>query len=141
MLAGRYLCLALLKRRGSYVPFRTGSALAFLGGTLFLATGALHEMAAAPLLAASAVFCVGFGTLLPIGMKAGLSAFPERVGASSALYGCLTLGATAAGSGAIGSLLTRSAQDVSTLAVFTFACGALVLLASRFCKRALADTP
>ena len=83
------------------------------------------------------MFCLGFGAMLPIAMKAGLSAFPDRVGTASALFGCLTLGATAAGSALIGSLLQRSPQDIGLLAVYTFASGFLILLFSILGRRAL----
>ena len=141
LLAGRSLCMAILQRRGPRPAFRTGAALVFLGGVLLLALAAARAISILPLLTAATVFCVGFGTLLPIGMKAGLSAFPRHVGSSSALYGCLTLGATAAGSATLGALLERTARDVSSLAVFTFAAGAFVLLSSLLAQRALDPAP
>ena len=130
LMGGRFLCMAILKRRGAFPAFVTGGFFAFLGGLLFLAFDHLGWISAAPLLLACSVFCLGFGTLLPIGMKAGLSAFPDRVGTSSALFGCLTLGATAAGSGVLGHWLDQSARDVHTLALFTLVTSVLALLFS-----------
>ena len=90
------------------------------------------------ILASCGVFCFGFGVLLPIAMKAGLSAFPDRVGTSSALFGCLNLAASAVGSAAIGAFLDRSSRDVLALALFTLAVTAVGLLAAPFAARAVA---
>lgn len=130
LLAGRLICMATLKRWGDFAAFLIGAALAFVGGALSLGVVLSHWISPATVLGSSAVFCTGFGALVPIGMKAGLSAFPERVGTSSALYGTLTLGATAVGSGVVGALLQRSAQDVDLLCYATFIAGCLILLTS-----------
>ena len=130
LLTGRFLCLAILKRRGDFPAFVTGGLLAFAGGILFWMENRIGWNSAAPLLAACSVFCLGFGAVLPIGMKAGLSAFPTYVGTSSALFGCLTLGATAAGSSAVGHLLQQSERDIAILASFTMLCGGLAFFTS-----------
>ncbi len=137
LLIGRFICLWLLKRRGDFPAFMTGAVLAFLGWLCALGVVLSGWITVTTVLAASTVFCIGFGAMAPIGMKAGLSAFPARVGTSSALYGCLTLGATAVGSGLVGSLLQRSAKDVDLLCLATFAAGCLIVLASLFSRQAL----
>ena len=128
LMTGRFICLYMVEKRGDYVTFLTGCMIAFSGGLLSLAIIGLNWTGATPLLTAATLFCIGFGTLLPIGMKTGLSAFRKRVGASSALYGCLTLGATAAGSAIAGSLLNQSERDIRTLCIVTAAAGSLILL-------------
>lgn len=137
LLIGRFVCMQVLKRWGDFPAFMAGAALAFLGGLCSLGVVLSGWISATAILASSAVFCIGFGALVPIGMKAGLSAFPDRVGTSSALYGCLTLGATAVGSGLVGGLLERSAKDVDLLCIATFAAGCFILIASLFSGRAL----
>ena len=130
LLAGRFLCLAILKKRGDFSAFVTGGLLAFLGGFLFWIVNRIGWNSAAPLLLSCSIFCFGFGAVLPIGMKAGLSAFPNLVGTSSALFGCLTLGTTAVGSSVVGHWLQQSERDITTLAIFTFVCGGLAFLSS-----------
>lgn len=137
LLAGRLICMAVLRRGGDYAAFLAGALLAFAGGLASLALVLAHWGSALAILGATSLFCVGFGALLPVGMKAGLSAFPERVGTSSALYGCLTLGATAVGSGLVGGLLQRSAQDIDLLCLFTFAAACLILLTTILSRRSL----
>lgn len=137
LLGGRFICTVICKSRGHHAAFMAGSTLTFLGGLLFLFFILAKLLSVATILLASSLYCLGFGALLPIGMKAGLSAFPERVGASSALFGCLTLGATAAGSGALGALLTQTARDIHLLGTFTFASGCLILLSSLLSRRLL----
>ena len=130
LLAGRFLCLAILKKRGDFPAFVTGGLLAFAGGILFWMENRIGWNSAAPLLIACSVFCLGFGAVLPIGMKAGLSAFPTYVGTSSALFGCLTLGATAVGSSVVGHWLQQSERDITLLASFTMLCGGLAFITS-----------
>ena len=138
LFAGRYLCLAAHRRGKIHAAFPVGAAIAFLGGLLMSAAAAAGWISAVPILASCGVFCFGFGVLLPIAMKAGLSAFPNRVGTSSALFGCLNLAASAVGSAAIGAFLDRSAQDVSALALFTLAATAVGLVVAPFAGRAVA---
>ncbi len=140
LFTGRFLCLAILKKRGDFSAFVTGGLLAFLGGLLLWIVNRMGWNSAAPLLITTSVFCLGFGAVLPIGMKAGLSAFPHLVGTSSALYGCLTLGATAIGSSAVGHLLQQSTRDITTLAIFTFVCGGLAFFISLFYLRSQQKT-
>jgi DHA1 family bicyclomycin/chloramphenicol resistance-like MFS transporter len=137
LVAGRFVCVAALKRWHAPQAFAAGAALTFLGGLLFLLILLFQWISVFSILAASAVFCLGFGTLLPIGMKAGLSAFPDRVGTASALFGCLTLGATAAGSALLGTLMERSMQDIFVLGICTFAAGSLILLSSLLSRRSI----
>ena len=139
MLAGRFLCVAMLKRWKAYPVYLAGTALAFAGGFLLLAVNALETIGPIPLLGASAMFCLGFGTLLPIGMRAGLSSFPNRVGASSALLGCLTLGSTAAGSAVIGAMLRQTPRDILSMGAFSFVLAALALSFGLFCRKPLSS--
>lgn len=135
LMLGRFLCMAIFKRWGAYLAFMGGNMLVFLGGLLFLFFLLTNQLTAVPLLVASAVFFLGFGALLPISMKAGLAAFPERVGTSSALLGTLTLGATAVGSALVGGLLEKSMRDIYLLGTLTFIAGLLVLIAGAICGR------
>ncbi len=138
LMGGRFLCLRLMKWRGEFAAFITGCGLACVGGLMFIPILlAPQGWLAAMILGAATVFCLGFGTLLPIAIKAGLSAFPTRRGASSALYGCLNLGSTAAGSAVVGALLQRTMQDVIMLGLFTAALSVLVLLTGLGCRRAV----
>ena len=98
LFSGRSLCLAAQKRGSLPAAFSAGAAIAFLGGLLLVAVHRLGWVSPVPILLSCGVFCLGFGILLPIAMKAGLSAFPNRVGTSSALFGCLNLAASAVGS-------------------------------------------
>ena len=138
LFAGRSLCLAAQKRGRVHAALPLGAAISFLGGLLLVAIDRLGWVSIPTLLLACGTFCFGFGTLLPAAMKAGLSSFPNRVGTSSSLYGCLNLAASAFGSAAVGAFLERSARDVSTLALFTLATTAAGLLAAPFAARAMA---
>jgi len=137
LLLGRIICMAALKRWGEYGAFLTGAGVALIGGFCSLAVVLTDSMSVVAILGASAVFCMGFGALVPIGMKAGLSVFADRVGTSSALYGCLTLGATALGSGLVGGMLERSARDIDLLCLATFIASCLILVSSLACRRVL----
>ncbi|MFD2111365.1 Bcr/CflA family efflux MFS transporter [Thiorhodococcus fuscus] len=137
LLLGRLICMEALKRWGEYGAFLTGAGVALIGGLCSLGVVLAGSMSVVAILGASAVFCIGFGALVPIGMKAGLSVFADRVGTSSALYGCLTLGATALGSGVVGGMLERSARDIDLLCLATFIASVLILLSSLTCRRVL----
>ena len=138
LFSGRSLCLAAQKRGSLPAAFSAGAAIAFLGGLLLVAVHRLGWVSPVPILLSCGVFCLGFGILLPIAMKAGLSAFPNRVGTSSALFGCLNLAASAVGSAGVGGALVQGPRDVSTLANFTLAVTLAGLLVAPFAARALA---
>ena len=138
LFAGRSLCMAAQKRGHLSAAFSAGAAIAFLGGFLLATVHRLGWISPVPILLSCGVFCLGFGILLPIAMKAGLSAFPNRVGTSSALFGCLNLAASAAGSASVGSWLVQGPRDVLTLATFTLAATFAGLLVAPFAARAIA---
>jgi DHA1 family bicyclomycin/chloramphenicol resistance-like MFS transporter len=138
LLIGRLLCMSFIRRHGEAATFVGGALLACLGGLLSLLIVLTDWITPITLLAASTVFSTGFGTLAPIGMRAGLSLFPDRVGSASALYGTLTLGATAIGSGIIGGLLQQQRSDIALLCLATFVAGVAILLISLRAHAALA---
>lgn len=137
LIAGRFLCMFLLKRHAPFTAWITGCALCLAGGISFLGVAITDHMPVFTVLAASGLFCFGFGALMPVGMKSALSAFPERTGVASALFGCLTLAATGAGSALMGTLLRDSLGDVVVLAYLTGAVGGLTLLCGIFARRAV----
>jgi len=136
---GRSACMALFKRHGAYPVYLAGGVPAFLGGLFFLCILWTGRISIVSILESSALFFLGFGVLVPISMKAGLSVFPKRTGTSSALFGCLTLSATAAGSALLGAFLNKTPRDIDFLGLFIFAAGTLILLSVPFCRRALEE--
>ena len=141
LMGGRSLCLALHRRRGPYVAFLAGAQLTFLGGLLFLVCLLTGNAGVAAILLATTLFCLGFGALLPVAMRAGLAAFPERAGTSSALFGALTLGASAAGSAILGGLLQRGERDLFLLGISTVVAGFLILASGILCRRRMIGVP
>ncbi|HBA82929.1 MAG TPA: hypothetical protein DCZ95_02430 [Verrucomicrobia bacterium] len=137
ILGGRFVCMALLKRWGVYPAYLGGSLLTFLGGALLLGFLLGRQISVLTILAPSTLYCLGFGTLLPIGIKAGLSAFPKRVGTASALLGCLTLGATALGSAVLGVLMKHSERAIEAFTLVTFVGVTFILVSSWLCRRSV----
>lgn len=137
LVAGRYVCVFLLKLMPEDRVFVVSGVLAFAAGPVFLAANRLAGETAFSVLASTVVFCLGFGCMLPLGIKSILTMFPRQRGAASALHNSLTLGASAVGSAASGFMLTNPSREIPDLCAATLVCGVLVLISALAARRYL----
>lgn len=101
LVCGRSLSALLLGKVSAYALYLASSGLVAAGGVLMLGLQVAGQVSMVSLLGATSLFCLGFGGLMPLGMRALLSGWNERAGLASALFGCFTFGAMALGSGAV----------------------------------------
>lgn len=134
LVIGRYVCVALLKVLSASSTFIVGGVLACAGGLSFILVVALNMVSVWGALIPSVLFCIGFGCLMPIGMKAVLTLYQDTGGTVSALHTSLTLGSSALGSALSGAMLSAGYHEMFILCVTTAGCGVLILL-SCLCSR------
>jgi len=137
LVAGRYVCILLLKFLSESSVFVVSGALCFLSGLVFVLAYVLAGETAFSVLTSTVVFCLGFGCLLPLGLKTILTLFPRQRGAASALHNGLTLGASAVGSAASGLMLVDQFKEIQDLCIATLVCGTLVLISTVYGRRYL----
>lgn len=116
--SGKYLSVATIKHFSDSAGYRVGGGIILLSGLVFSAIFCLRPDGLIPLFIALALFCIGFGTLSPIGMKSSITVFREKSGMAAAMQGCLLLGSVAIGSAAM-SLLMQHFPHLPTTYIFS----------------------
>jgi len=116
--AGRYISVAAIKHFSDLIGYRIGGGIILLAGMVFTAIYFFQIDGLTPLFIALALFCIGFGTLSPIGMKSSITVFREKSGMAAAMQGCLLLGSVAIGS-AIISTLMKHFPHLQTASIFS----------------------
>ncbi len=138
LLAGRYIALWVMKWFSAYTAYVTGAFLTLCGGILLLVVIHLNLANIDTVLITLSVAVTGFGILLPIGVKSIMTAFRDRAGTVSALYGCLSLGMTAVGCFIVSFIQHKfTISSLSSLGFFTIVAGVLIFLSSIFSKKYL----
>ena len=89
-----------------------------MAGLAFAAIFLFQIISLIPLFIALALFCIGFGTLSPIGMKSSITVFREKSGMAAAMQGCLLLGSVAIGSAMISALI-KNFPHLQTISIFS----------------------
>jgi DHA1 family bicyclomycin/chloramphenicol resistance-like MFS transporter len=116
--AGRYISVAAIKHYSDLIGYRIGGGIIFLAGIVFAAIFFFQIDGLTPLFMALALFCIGFGTLSPIGMKSSITVFREKSGMAAAMQGCLMLGSVAIGSAMISTLM-KHFPNLLTVYIFS----------------------
>lgn len=137
LLCGRTVSAALVKRLPLYTLYLGSAGLAMAGGAAIVAFLAAGVVGPASLLTATALFCLGFGGLLPIGMRSLLTGWGAQSGLASALFGCCTIGAMALGSSAVSLLGLYVHDTLWVLALLALALGGLTPLCAATTRRLL----
>ncbi|MFH0878317.1 MAG: MFS transporter [Lentisphaerota bacterium] len=137
LVAGRLLCSLMIRRFNLFQVYLTGAMLTVAGALLFGILLVAPAYSGIVILSSAFVFCIGFGLLLPVGMKSVLSAFQHIAGTASAIYGAATLGATAAGSELMGAMMVRTMRDLYLLGTLTLLFSLLTLGSTLFCRKRL----
>lgn len=138
LLAGRQLSAQLSKKYSLfslYMAFSTGPILSGLALMTLVKTGTANTWT---FLVATVFFCLGFGGLIPIGTKSVLTAWRQQGGKASALFGCCTIGAMAAGSGAVNLLSTHAHEKLSSITDLTLVFGIVIIVTASLTRKRLA---
>ena len=98
ILFGRYVALFCVERYSSYFAYIFGSFLTLFGGVVIFFLIFFNFLTVSSLLFALFISVLGFGTLLPVGIKTIMTTFEEKSGMVSALHGFITLASMAIGS-------------------------------------------
>lgn len=117
--AGSWLASRLTRRVGINGLLRLGASLGMAGAAGLLALHLTHALSVPALLATMLLFALGAGITSPTATARTLSVDPQRIGATSGLYGCMQMAY-----GALCTLLVGLWHDGTALPV------ALILLAS-----------
>lgn len=129
--AGTALAPGMARRLGMERSILLGAMLCAIAGAAMLAIGLTGTTAVATVIGAMAIWHIGMGIVLPLGMAGAIGPFPQIAGAASAgigaaqmLFGAVTSGASAAAApwGTAGVGLVLLAAGGGALA------GALVLV-------------
>ena len=128
LISGRILCPVLIRFTGQENTYTICGAISFLGGLGFAAFFYIEEPSLWIVLVPAALFGLAFGTMVPIGLKGALTAFKHHSGSASALYGCLTLGASGLFSAFAGVGLEMDFRALNVLAALCSVCCMLILL-------------
>lgn len=137
LIMGRTICTRMLKKYSLYIAYMTGAAITFVSGITFLGVYLFDYFNLVSLIVCSMFFGMGFGALLPIGLKSVMTAFKHQSGTVSALYGSFTLGASAIGSALIGFMIKHGVSEFAALSRFAFGASLLVLVFASFTKKRL----
>ncbi|HQT11747.1 multidrug effflux MFS transporter [Reyranella sp.] len=117
--AGSWLASRLTRSVGIKGLLRLGASLGMAGAAGLLVLHLTHALSVPTLLATMLLFALGAGITSPTATASTLSVDPQRIGATSGLYGCMQMGY-----GALCTLLVGLWHDGTALPV------ALILLAS-----------
>lgn len=137
LVCGRSASAALAQRWSLYALYLSSASLAMAGGGAIVAFLAAGIEGPASLLLATALFCLGFGGLLPIGMRSLLTGWGPHSGLASALFGCCTIGAMALGSTAVSLLGLWVHDSLWVLALLALALGVLTPLFAAMTRKLL----
>lgn len=127
LVLGRSLCMRLLKRFDGPTSFVISGGVILVSAILAAGVALAHERTLLALYVPTLVFCLGFGSLLPLGLKSVMTAFQDVGGTASALHTSLMLGASAVGS-ALGGMALHHVDEYLVLILATAATGPLVFL-------------
>lgn len=138
LLAGRYLATGLTRRFSTYAAYMVGAAMPLIGGVIMAMIIRMNLASITSVLIALSVAVTGFGTILPIGVKSIMTAFRDRAGAVSALYGCMTLGMSSVGCFAA-TVIEKQLRisELTSLALFTCVAGMAILASAVLTKKHL----
>jgi MFS family permease len=118
----------LIRFTGQENTYTICGAISFVGGLGFAAFFYIEQPSLWIVLVPAALFGLAFGTMVPIGLKGALTAFKQQSGSASALYGCLTLGASGLFSAFAGVGLDMDFRALNVLAAICGVCCMLILL-------------
>lgn len=128
LLVGRSFCLFWLRRMSADKVFVLSGGLVLLSGVWAGAVAYGGGSSILGLLLPTMLFCLGFGSLMPLGLRSVMTAFAHLGGTAAALNTSLMLAASAAGSAAGGFALASGHDEFKALCWATSMCGPLVFL-------------
>lgn len=128
LMLGRSLCLFCLRRMGADRVFVLSGGLVLLSGVGAGAVAHRGDSSVLGLLLPTMLFCLGFGSLMPLGLRSVMKAFAHLGGTAAALNTSLMLAASAAGSAAAGMALAHGQNEFQALCWATALCGPPVFL-------------
>jgi DHA1 family bicyclomycin/chloramphenicol resistance-like MFS transporter len=134
LLLGRSCATRNLQTHPAFSVYFFYSCFPLVGGTAMVVLEETGVIGPVSFLLAASVFTFGFGGLLPISMKSVLTAWRERGGMASALFGCCTIGAMSIGSAIAGIAGDNAHDKVMILAILMLVLG-IFIAASAACTR------
>lgn len=136
LILGRLGAIRLVKRFSLYSIYLLSAVLPLIGGIILLIASKQSEVSFIVFIFAACLYALGFGGLIPIGMKSILTAFREQGGMTSALFGCITIGSSAFGTSGVG-YLSSLYHTLPAFALLTFVCGIFITLSAVMCRKLL----
>ena len=138
LIAGRYIASGLVRNVSIYAAYMTGAVLPFVGGGILFLIDRADMANLVTVLIPLSVAIIGFGTMLPVGVKSIMTAFRGRAGTVSALHGCFTLGMASVGCFAVSKVREKLMLSfISSMALFTVVTGLLIIAAAFFSRKHL----
>ena len=128
LVAGRFSCSVLVNKLGNKKTYLTVGFLMLFVGICFAGLFVVTFPSIFQLLFPASLFGLGFGILAPLGVKEALTLFRHQSGSVSALYGCITLGASGLFSAIAGGVMDLGVSPVHTMAGLSSICCLCVLV-------------
>lgn len=138
LVGGRQMTLILLRHLSLFKTYLIAACLAPAGGLLMLGLFLTDTVDPINFLVATSIYCIGFGGLMPIGMKSVLTVWRAEGGKASSLFGCCTFGAMAIGSMAVTALGDHPNEKLPILVGLTLGFGALTAASATLTVKRLA---
>lgn len=140
LVLGRFLCPFLARRTSHKNVYTISGGISFLGGIGFFALFYIESPDMWIVLIPASLFCLAFGTMVPIGLKEALTAFKHQSGTASALYGCLTLGASGISSALAGVGMDMEFSALHVMAAISSSCCLIIFLTTIFSRSKIPQT-
>ncbi len=132
LVLGRVMCAILIKRFGQSTTYVISGIIALCAGIGFTTLFFVVHPALWVILLPAALFGLAFGTMVPIGLKEVLTIFKQQSGTASALYGCLTLGASGLSSALAGISMDMEFKAIYVMAMIATFCCIMIFLTTLF---------
>jgi DHA1 family bicyclomycin/chloramphenicol resistance-like MFS transporter len=137
LIAGRYIAIFIAAKASLFLAYLSGAFMTMLGALALSGMTWFHYIRLESFLGALMIAVTGFGVILPIAIKSIMTSFRHQAGTASALHGCLTMAAAAAGSFAITILQHTGLNPLEALAIFMAPAGIGVFVSSFFTNKHL----
>ncbi len=128
LVLGRVVCPILIKRFSQGAAYVIAGIIALCAGLGFMSLFYIVHPALWVVLLPAALFGLAFGTMVPIGVKEVLTIFKHQSGTASALYGCLTLGASGLFSALAGIGMDMEFKAMHVMAMISTICCLMILI-------------
>ncbi len=128
LMVGRIVCPMLVKKLGLRRTYCVSGIMMLGVGCSFIALCFITKPVLYELLIPATFFGLSFGIMVPLGVKEALTLFAHQAGSASALYGCVTLGASGVFSVIAGLVMDQGISAIHAMSVISAACSLLIFI-------------